>query len=443
MEEVDDVLGFDPDNLTAEELEKLQNEVGVEDGDLDAELKGLGIDLDNDDMEAVADKIIEEQEVEISADTKEPQEETSAAPATTDSKTVLGEKKPGNANVNAFSSREEQLREKMKALQEEHARIKDSLKKAENEKLTGTHSESTENMKPSENVKPEEENIEQTETSKSRPFSEIKKSTDSKSISTKSPPARGKKRAVKVIVVGNSKCGKTSIINRYVKDVFSNEYKYTIGCDYSMKQVQVTPDTTVRLQLWDIAGQDRFIHLSRAFYKKSAGAILVCDVTRPATFEALKGWKKEIDKDLVAEAKRKGAKVPVIMIANKVDLLPDVSKSIQVGAEVQKLAEELQLDGWFIGSAKMDNNISEAMMFLLKKIVGAEKGETMITPTTDRHFQRSQSVVVSSNKTMSKKKKKKKKDKKAAYKSGTLDLRSKSRGLKGLKGKKDGECVLL
>jgi len=200
-----------------------------------------------------------------------------------------------------------------------------------------------------------------------------KKSSSASTKAAKAPTSRRKrKRAIKVIVVGNSKCGKTSIINRYVKDVFSNEYKYTIGCDYSMKEVNVTPDVQVRLQLWDIAGQDRFIHLSRAFYKKSAGAILVCDVTRAATLEAVRSWKKEIDKEMIPEAKEKGINIPVIMIANKVDLLPNIAAGMQVGANVQALAEELELDGWFMGSAKLNDKIDDAMMFLLKKIIGID-----------------------------------------------------------------------
>mmetsp|Transcript_8018 Transcript_8018/g.15750 ORF Transcript_8018/g.15750 Transcript_8018/m.15750 type:complete len:498 (-) Transcript_8018:186-1679(-) len=283
-------------------------------------------------------------------------------------------------------------------------------------------------------------------TTKSSTSSTRNKSASKSKQSKKAPASRRKrKRAIKVIVVGNSKCGKTSIINRYVKDVFSNEYKYTIGCDYSMKEVSVTPDVQVRLQLWDIAGQDRFIKLSRAFYKKSAGAILVCDVTRSATLEAVRSWKKEIDRDLIAEAKEKGIKIPVIMIANKVDLLPNITAGMQVGANVQALAEELELDGWFMGSAKLNDKIDDAMMFLLKKIVGLDTEAPKKEKDVKDFNSKSQFLKGSSpekhKKTSSKSSSKSSSKKNTPPKSKKI-LKLGRRGSLG-KGKGDKECTLL
>lgn len=74
-------------------------------------------------------------------------------------------------------------------------------------------------------------------------------------------------------------CGKTSIINRYVNDVFAENYKSTVGADFSRKIIQWDDHTAIRLQLWDIAGQDRFAAVTRAFYRNAVGAVVVCDVT--------------------------------------------------------------------------------------------------------------------------------------------------------------------
>lgn len=67
----------------------------------------------------------------------------------------------------------------------------------------------------------------------------------------------------KILVVGNAKCGKSSIIRRYVEDSFNTDYVTTIGADYLKKDVVIEDGRAVRLQLWDIAGQDRFIRLTR------------------------------------------------------------------------------------------------------------------------------------------------------------------------------------
>uniref|UniRef100_A0A7S0CXN5 Ras-related protein Rab n=1 Tax=Amorphochlora amoebiformis TaxID=1561963 RepID=A0A7S0CXN5_9EUKA len=356
--DLDDVLDFDPSKFDDDEIEKLEKEL-ANDTNMAQDLQDLGVDLDIDgldDVPAATDQATEAKETPAGAVTEPPE----PAPL------IMKQEAAGISDPEAKMTREELLA-KMKALQAEHEVIKKALESDKKARMKTPLSEVKNIPQARHSVHAPESSFKPEMSTPERP---TRRSVDSASKQTPTPQRRGRKRAIKVIVVGNSKCGKTSIINRYVKNVFSNEYNYTIGCEYSKKEVEVTPEITVRLQLWDIAGQDRFIHLSRAFYKKSAGAILVWDVTRPATMEALRGWKKEIDKDLIEEAKRKGSKVPVIMIANKVDLLPGVSKSIEVGAQAQELAEELDLDGWFIGSAKLDDNISEAMMFLLKKIVG-------------------------------------------------------------------------
>lgn len=139
----------------------------------------------------------------------------------------------------------------------------------------------------------------------------------------------------KILVVGDLGTGKTSIIRRYVHNIFSNNYKSTvsyfyslngtithvlvfqIGVDFALKVIQWGPDLIVRLQLWDIAGQERFGNMTRVYYKEAFGAIVVYDVTRPQTFEGVTKWKNDIDAKVALPDAWGGGQIPVILLANK------------------------------------------------------------------------------------------------------------------------------
>merc|ERR1711920_1218412 len=104
--------------------------------------------------------------------------------------------------------------------------------------------------------------------------------------------ASRKKVLLKVIILGDSGVGKTSLMNQYVNKKFSNQYKATIGADFLTKEVMVD-DRLVTMQIWDTAGQERFQSLGVAFYRGADCCVLVYDVTDAKPFESLTGWKEE------------------------------------------------------------------------------------------------------------------------------------------------------
>nr|XP_053633154.1 uncharacterized protein LOC128689093 [Cherax quadricarinatus] len=99
----------------------------------------------------------------------------------------------------------------------------------------------------------------------------------------------------KILVIGELGTGKTSIIKRYVHQFFSQHYRATIGVDFALKVLNWDSNTVIRLQLWDIAGQERFGNMTRVYYKEAVGAFVVFDVTRAQTFDAVTKWKTDLD----------------------------------------------------------------------------------------------------------------------------------------------------
>lgn len=181
----------------------------------------------------------------------------------------------------------------------------------------------------------------------------------------------------KVLVVGDIGTGKTSIIKRYVHNLWSGHYKATIGVDFALKVINTDQNTVVRLQLWDIAGQERFGNMTRVYYKEAVGAIVVFDVTRVSTFEGVAKWKTDIDNKVHLPS---GDNVPVVLLANKCDLAKE--GLVKNSQQMDQYCQEKGFAGWFETSAKDNLNIEEAAKFLVEKIIENEK---MQSPTdTDK-----------------------------------------------------------
>ncbi|KAF0721376.1 hypothetical protein AaE_010076, partial [Aphanomyces astaci] len=93
--------------------------------------------------------------------------------------------------------------------------------------------------------------------------------------------AHRKKVLLKVIILGDSGVGKTSLMNQYVNQKFTNQYKATIGADFLTKEI-MSDEKLVTMQIWDTAGQERFQSLGVAFYRGADACVLVYDITNPA-----------------------------------------------------------------------------------------------------------------------------------------------------------------
>ncbi|KYM97587.1 Ras-related protein Rab-32 [Cyphomyrmex costatus] len=168
----------------------------------------------------------------------------------------------------------------------------------------------------------------------------------------------------KILVIGELGAGKTSIIKRYVHQFFSQHYRATIGVDFALKVLNWDPHTIVRLQLWDIAGQERFGNMTRVYYKEAVGAFIVFDVTRSATLDAVVKWKQDLDSKVQLPD---GSSIPCVLLANKCDQQKE--GLVNSSTKMDEYCKEKNFSGWFETSAKENINIEEAAKFLVNKIL--------------------------------------------------------------------------
>jgi len=186
--------------------------------------------------------------------------------------------------------------------------------------------------------------------------------------------ASRKKVLLKVIILGDSGVGKTSLMNQYVNKKFSNQYKATIGADFLTKEVMVD-DRLVTMQIWDTAGQERFQSLGVAFYRGADSCVLVYDVNVAKTFESLDSWRDEF---LIQAGPRDPDNFPFVVLGNKVDLESRVVSSKRALAWCTAKGEI----PYFETSAKEAINVEQAFQVIARNALKQETEEDIYLPDT-------------------------------------------------------------
>ncbi|MHA2364982.1 MAG: GTP-binding protein [Candidatus Hodarchaeales archaeon] len=165
---------------------------------------------------------------------------------------------------------------------------------------------------------------------------------------------------MKIVLTGDGGVGKTAIRERYLGRGFQSKYMMTIGADFALKEA-VIDGRSIKFQIWDLAGQQRFGAVRSVYYLGCLGALLLFDVTRRESFENLQSWIKEI-----WNHNGKGV-IPIVLLGNKVDLrdqYPDSISNEVAERYCAKLSEQTQPHGFDIRfletSAKTGLNVAEA-----------------------------------------------------------------------------------
>ena len=162
---------------------------------------------------------------------------------------------------------------------------------------------------------------------------------------------------IKVIIIGEAGVGKTSLVKKFVSGRFTSDYRVSIGANLFVKELSLNSDTDVSIQIWDIAGQEKWVKMRHLYYRGAHGALIVGDLTRENTFEQLKDfWNPDLKKFC--------GEIPKILVVNKVDLKPMVSKP-----DIEKLAQNVKVKTTVFTSAKNGQNVEEAFRQIAKAIV--------------------------------------------------------------------------
>eukprot|EP00093_Oithona_nana_P008251 08251.XXX_226882_232903_1 [CDS] Oithona nana genome sequencing. len=165
--------------------------------------------------------------------------------------------------------------------------------------------------------------------------------------------------AVKVVIVGNGAVGKSSLIQRYCRGVYTKAYKKTIGVDFLEKHLRVSGED-VRLMLWDTAGQEEFDAITKAYYRGAQACVIAFSTTDRASFEAVKKWKKKVEDECGG---LNG--IPMVLVQNKIDLM---HQSVVSNEEVDRLARECRMR-LYRTSVKEDINVGGLFQHLAENYV--------------------------------------------------------------------------
>jgi small GTP-binding protein len=153
---------------------------------------------------------------------------------------------------------------------------------------------------------------------------------------------------VKICLVGDAKVGKTSLVRRYVMDMYSDEYIATLGTKISKKNLIIkrnNNEINLTLSIWDVLGQKELKNIQKMAFQGAKGAMFVCDITRGETLESVLTWISEVTKVT--------GEIPIILLANKCDLTDEYAFSEE---NIKIYSSELNAP-YFLTSAKYGDNV--------------------------------------------------------------------------------------
>ncbi|XP_014253622.1 ras-related protein Rab-35 [Cimex lectularius] len=164
----------------------------------------------------------------------------------------------------------------------------------------------------------------------------------------------------KLLIIGDSGVGKSSLLLRFADNTFTGNYITTIGVDFKIRTIDLEGEK-VKLQIWDTAGQERFRTITSTYYRGTHGVIVVYDVTSGSSFANVKRWLLEIEQNCEV--------VNRILVGNKNDT-PD--QKVVLTEDAQRFADQMNIQ-LFETSAKENLNVEEMFMAITKQVLRTKK----------------------------------------------------------------------
>ncbi|XP_029937801.1 ras-related protein Rab-15-like [Myripristis murdjan] len=168
---------------------------------------------------------------------------------------------------------------------------------------------------------------------------------------------------LRLMILGDSGVGKTCLLRRFTENEFHPSHISTIGVDFKMKTLEID-GIKVRVQIWDTAGQERYQTITKQYYRRAQGIILVYDVTNEPSFQHIVKWASDVDEYAADKVQR-------ILVGNKSDEVKDRQVTKEQGS---KVAQTFGLD-FFETSAYTNSNINESFTRLAELVLEAHRKE--------------------------------------------------------------------
>ncbi|KAM3614013.1 uncharacterized protein V6R79_008482 [Siganus canaliculatus] len=173
----------------------------------------------------------------------------------------------------------------------------------------------------------------------------------------------------KVVLIGESGVGKSNLLSRFTKNEFSHDSRTTIGVEFSSRTLQLN-GSTIKAQIWDTAGLERYRAITSAYYRGALGALLVYDITKHLTYESVERWLKEL-------YEHADPNVVVMLVGNKTDLESERSVPTE---EAQDFTEKNGL--LFLETSALEStNVEAAFNTVLAEIHKKASGKEVVRGT--------------------------------------------------------------
>ena len=168
----------------------------------------------------------------------------------------------------------------------------------------------------------------------------------------------------KIIIIGNSNVGKTSIINRFTDKEFKDKHLATLGCDFHMKTIMIN-EKMIKIQIWDTAGMEKYQSITKSYYRGAQACLIVFDITNRESFESIENWIENFNKFCNPNIEK-----IILLIGNKCDLGIDRKISYEEAENYSRVNNLL----YYETSAKDDINIHEVFHFLGSQLLKINSG---------------------------------------------------------------------